>query len=121
MRAGEPAPPPETVRIPPLLRWVLNLSLTGQVHRCSVYNAVAHLCHMEMLCEESANTDHVEAFQQIINGDVDRAGANHFLQLVTVPITDQYDRLPGTLVHRQDSADSAGAGAGAGATPGESR
>ena len=50
---------------------------------------------MEMLCEESRGSPHEKSFREILDGNVGKDGANNFLQLVTVPVTDQYDNLPG--------------------------
>lgn len=75
--------------VPPLLRWVLNLSLAGAVPRSTVYQAVAHLCHLEMLLEEGKEEDNIAAmFRSTLEGSVDRSGAMDFLALCSEPMAE---------------------------------
>ena len=66
---------------------MLNLSLAGAVPRSTVYQAVAHLCHLEMLLEEGKEQDDVAArFRSTLEGSVDRSGAMDFLALCSDPV-----------------------------------
>ena len=68
---------------------MLNLSLAGAVPRSTVYQAVAHLCHLEMLLEAGKEEDDVAArFRSTLEGSVDRSGALDFLALCSEPMAE---------------------------------
>jgi hypothetical protein len=107
-----PPAAPTPAPVPPLLRWVLNLSLAGVVPRSAVYQAVAHLCHLEMLLEEGKENELAFSFRSVLEGSVDRSGALDFLALCTDPVA------PPMTSHGESGADDGARSEGAGADDG---
>ena len=81
-----PLPPPP--KIPPLLAWLYDLSLTGAVHPSVVYTALGRLLRMQTQCEEAPQQGVTGDFARYLRGEVTADQAKAFIRLCTHPLMD---------------------------------